>query len=334
MQPGEPALTQLQGAVDEESRYRDALSLDSEADRAVLLARLSDPSWRVRKAAVERLCASKTPEVLVKELLEKLGEGDNVGERNGAAQALARIGPTAVDGLVGSLKAGDAQVRKLAADVLGEAGERRASAALIAALEDADPNVRAAAAEALGKLGGDEAALALERALDPRDRPLALAALEALSRLHCSPPLAVLESLASDPYLRRSALRLLGLAPGRAALGLIAQGLQDPSRGTREAAFEALAMQAGSLGALALRELVQALSPEARLAERAREALSAASAGAVAGALGALGLAGGPGRRVEDPELDRRNTPSGPAGRTQANGLAADRGIAGTPPGE
>lgn len=279
---------------DEESRYRGSRSLDPEADRGALLARLADPSWRVRKAAVDRLCATREPEAVAAALLSALARSDDVGARNAAAEALARLGAPSLPGLLALLSGSDAPARKLAADVLGELGQPSAGPALIAALDDPDGNVRAAAAEALGKLGGEAAAPALVRALERGDRFLALAALEALSALGQRPPLPALAALAQDPYLRRSALRMLGAIPGRAALEIIARGLQDSSRGTREAAFESLAVQARSLGEQGPRELARALEGGARIPERAREALSAGSARAVEGALLALGLLGEP----------------------------------------
>ncbi len=284
----------LTDARDDESRYRDARALDPEADRTALLSRLSDPSWRVRKAAVERLSATREPEAVAASLLQELARSGDVGARNAAAEALARLGGAALSGLVALLSGPDAGARKLAADVLGELGQPSAGPSLAAALDDLDGNVRAAAAEALGKLGGDAAVPALVRALERGDRFLALASLEALSGLGQRPPLACLAALALDPYLRRSALRMLGAIPGRAALEIIVRGAQDSSRGTREAAFEALAEQSRSLGEQGPRELSRALEGGARIPERAREVLSGGSARAVEGALLALGLLGEP----------------------------------------
>jgi HEAT repeat protein len=289
MQPREPI-----HLPDEESRYRDARSFDPEADRGALLARLSDASWRVRKAAVDRLCATREPEAMAVSLLEVLAGCEDVGARNAAAEALGRLGAAALPGLLGLLSEAPAPLRKLSADVLGETGEARAAPALIAALEDSEVNVRAAAAEALGKLGGEGVAPALVRALEGGDRFVALASLEALSSLRHRPPLSTLAAAAQDPYLRRSALRILGAIPGRPALEVIARGLEDSSRGTREAAFEALAAQARLLGEQGPRELARALEGGARIPERAREALFAGSARAVEGALLALGLLGEP----------------------------------------
>lgn len=287
----EPTLDQ-----EAEVRYRAVAGLCPERDLDRLLSCLSDPSWRVRKAAVERLAGLRDPSQAIAGLLDRLSDADDAGARNSAAEALIRIGRPAVGAVSARLAAGDCDVRKFAADVLGEIRDPSAAGALIAALGDADCNVRAAAAEALGKVGGPDAAGALEAALTRDDRMLQLAALDALGRLGRAPPIAVLAPLAKDRYLRRAVLRLLGTVSGRGALELIAEGLKDPSRSTREAAFEALALQVQHFGEKGFAGFSQTLRATtrstARLAQLAREMLDAGNALAIEGAMRVLGVAG------------------------------------------
>ncbi|MGI5865222.1 MAG: HEAT repeat domain-containing protein, partial [Myxococcales bacterium] len=281
---------------DPEVRYRAVMELDR-ADIGSLLSRLSDENWRVRKAAVERLANLPDPSEVIGALIERLWDADDAGARNSAAEALARIGGPAIPPLAACLRVEDCDVRKLAADVLGDIRDPAASPALVAALGDADQNVRVAAAEALGKVGGAEAAGALEAILGSADGLLQLAALNALARIGRAPPIGVLAPLARERFLKRSVLRLLGWTPGRASLEIVAESLKESARGTREEAFAALASQLelGHEKPQAITQtLLAALKHPARLAQLAREALDASGPRAVAGAMRVLGMVGEP----------------------------------------
>jgi HEAT repeat protein len=272
------------------------IELDPVRQQDELLACLSDESWRVRKAAVERLVSQEEPARAVEGLLERLADAEDAGARNAAAEALARIGPPAAQAVAGRLTDSDCDVRKFAADVLGQMRDTGAVESLVAALGDSDGNVRSAAAEALGKIGGDGAAGALEGALASGDRMLQLAALDALARIGRAPPVSVLLPLARDRYLRRTVLRLLGTVSGRSAVELIAEGLRDPSKSTREAAFEAFAVQIQKFGEQGMQSFSQTMRATARsagkLATLAREMLHAGNALAIEGAMRVLGIAG------------------------------------------
>ncbi|HCF61341.1 MAG TPA: PBS lyase, partial [Myxococcales bacterium] len=279
---------------DPEVRYRAVMDLER-ADLESLLPRLSDESWRVRKAAVERLVGLPDPSKAVDALVERLADADDAGARNSAAEALARIGAPAIPALATCLGGEDGDVRKFAADVLGDIRAPAACPALVAALGDADQNVRVAAAEALGKIGGAEAAGALEAILGSADGLLQLAALDALARIGRAPPLGVLAPLARERFLKRSVLRLLGATPGRVSLELIAESLKEAARGTREEGFSALASQL-ELGQekpqVIAQILLASLKHPSRLAQVAREALGASNPRAVAGAISVLGIVG------------------------------------------
>jgi HEAT repeat protein len=227
---------------DEETRYRAVPLLDPTRpdERAALLARFDDPSWRVRAAAVERLTSLEDPSAALPDLFDRLVGGAGIGEREAAAAALGRVGHAAMPGLIARLEAADAELRQVAASVLGAIGDRRALPALTARLADVDPNVRTAAADALGRIGGTEAIAALLAALDSDDESLRVTSLQALVSLRTAPPVVQLQRLAQDRASRRGAYRLIGFSDDRAAARLLVGGLVDPSRSVRGAALASL----------------------------------------------------------------------------------------------
>jgi HEAT repeat protein len=233
------------GHPDEETRYRAVGELDpaDPADRAVLVERLSDPSWRVRAAAVDRIAEGEGGVAALPALVEVLAAGPGVGAREAAAAALARLGAPAVPLLVERLGADDPDLRQGAAGVLGAIADHRAVAPLTARLADHDPNVRAAAADALGKIGGADAVAALRAAADSDDATLRLSAIEALGALHASLPVARIEELLGDRALRRALYRMIGACDDPGALALAARGAAEPTRAGREAALAALGHQ-------------------------------------------------------------------------------------------
>jgi len=263
MTPATPRQARLVRArhADEETRYRATLELEvghpEEVDE--LLARLSDESWRVRTAAVERLGPSPEPQALLPRLLALLDAGDTVGGRDAAAAVLIRVGSPAMPPLVERLGADDAGLRMAALAVLGGMGDRRAVPALTARLADADPNVRAAAAEALGKVGGPEAAAGLLAALDSDDKTLQAAALEALAASRVAPPAYRLARLMGDRALRPAAYRSLGASDDPAALELLADGPSERARSAREASLGAIGQLRSRRGGPALARLAQAV---------------------------------------------------------------------------
>lgn len=282
---------------DEETRYRAVSELDpaDAGDRAVLLGRLADPSWRVRAAAVERL-ASPAGRDALPGLLDALSAGPGVGAREAAASALARVGPPAVPPLLERLAAADPDLRQAAAAVLGELADRRAVTPLTARLADPDANVRTAAADALGKIGGPEAAAALRAAVDSDDATLRLSAVEALGALHAPLPAAQIERLLPDRSLRRSLFRMLGMSDEPGALALVAQALSDPSRPAREAALGALGHQRARRSAAELARVAEAVREAAArdpgLTDAWASALPSDDPFLAAGALTAIGAAG------------------------------------------
>jgi len=83
----------------------------------------------------------------------------NVDVRRGAAEALGKLGDArAVDPLIACLKDRNVSMRRIAATALGNLGDERAVDPLIACLNDKDDSVRNLVAHALGELGDERAA--------------------------------------------------------------------------------------------------------------------------------------------------------------------------------
>lgn len=218
------------------------LSLLSPAEAVPpLVDSLGDPSWRVRKAAVERLTSLEDVSRPVRALVPALADGENPGRRNAALEALARFGLAAVPVLVEASRDADVDVRKQAVDALAAIGALDAAPRLAELLADADPNVRAAAAEALGAIGARQTAALLEARLAADPEPLVrLSALRSLARLEVPVSVAQLSSALADPLLRPSAYQLLGWSDDPTAFDALLKGLSSPARSAREAAMEAL----------------------------------------------------------------------------------------------
>lgn len=283
---------------DEEVRYRATLELDAARDEeaAELVARLSDESWRVRAAAVERLGSAPAPEAQLPRLLALLDAGETVGGRDAAGAAIAQLGGAALAPLVERLGAPAVEARLAALEVLGRLGDRRAVPALAASLADPDPGVRAAAAEALGRVGGPEAAGALLAALDSDDPTLRLAALEGLVAVRVAPPAYRLSRLMGERPLRPAAYRSLGASDEAAALELLADGPSERSRAAREAALGAIGQLRSRRGAGALGRLAEAVREAAArdpsVADGCAAALASEEAFVTLGALTVLGWVG------------------------------------------
>ncbi len=316
--PGSDAAARRARAAhqDEETRYRAVGELDAAdaGDRAVILDRLADPSWRVRSAAVERI-AAVPGSAAVPELMQVLASGPGVGAREAAAAALARVGPPAVPALAERLASDDPDLQQAAAGVLGAISDGRAVPPLTARLADPDPNVRAAAADALGKIGSPQAVASLRAAVDSDDPTLRLSAVEALGALHVCLPADRIEQLLSDRPLRRALYRMLGFSDEPHARLIVARGVADPSRPAREAALGALGHQRARCDAddlaPALAKLRAAAEHDPGLAEAWAAALGSEEPFIVAGAITALAVAGAArhaGRIVKLAEDERYRT--------------------------
>jgi HEAT repeat protein len=295
--------------ADEETRYRGVLQLDgSRADQlAELLARLSDPSWRVRSAAVERLSALADPGPALPRLIDLLDGAEIIGGRAAAEMTLANLGAAALPALLLRLASSSGPRRLAAVGALGALGSRRSVPALVACLADPDASLRAVAAEALGKIGGVEAVGALQAALDSDDRTLRATALDALGALHVAPAAAMVARLMGEAALRPGAYRALAWSDEPVALELLGRGLAEPGRSARLAAL-------ASIGAQRVRRPLEALAPLAAEVRRvgaeepgiADGCVAALESGEPQVAEGALLVLGWTGDLTHAPALARR----------------------------
>ena len=227
-----------------------------------LVACLGDESWRVRKAAVERLAASADPARAGGLLVSALADGENPGRRNAALEALVRCGSAVLPALLEATSSADPDVRKQGVDALIGIADPSSAGRLSELLSDPDANVRGAAADALGTIGRPETAPALLRAVrGERERLVRLSALRALARMEHPVAAGELSGALADALLRPAALSLLGWSDDPGAAELLLKGLASGSRAGGEAAMEALLRLAGRLPA----------SEGEQLAARARE---------------------------------------------------------------
>jgi HEAT repeat protein len=298
---------------DRRSVLHDLASADAEARRlavervvalptdeavALLVERLGDPSWRVRKAAVARLVAMPDVERFAGRLVEALGDGENPGRRNSAVEALVQCGARAVPSLVRAIGSHDPDVRKLVVDTLAGIADASAENALVGALSDRDANVRAAAADALGAFGGaiSRRALRLLASRPDEERLVRLAALRALSALEAPVPASELDLLLDDPILRPAALDLFGRSE-EATAPVLLKWLACDSRASRLAAARSLlrlVARSDAWEAARLAEEIRAAAAGTRLVDDAIEALGDSDLASQLVAVQLLGIARDP----------------------------------------
>ena len=210
---------------------------------AALVERLGDSSWRVRKAAIERLVGGSNAIDAVNALISALGDGENPGRRNAAVDALIHFGPIALPALLEVRTSDDVDVRKLVVDALTGIADPRSREPLEELLEDPDPNVRAAAAEALGAVGGDEVspALLVKATDENEDQLVRFSAIHALAALELPIRVDQLGSVLNDSVLSAAGLALLGRADDdEAAIEELLKALGSRSRTGREASIRSL----------------------------------------------------------------------------------------------
>jgi HEAT repeat protein len=242
---------------DRESVLRDLVGDDEEVrrlavervsvlpvDEAIprLVERIGDTSWRVRKAAVERLVACSETTAVVDALIVALGDGENTGRRNSAVEALVDCGGRAISQLGSALNSPDPDVRKLLVDTFAGIGDPRSLPVLIDRRSDPDPNVRAAVADALGAIGGEEAARALQEVAvrESEEQLVRFSAMHAMAALEVPVRARDLAPVLSDPVLRPAGLALLGQVDDDEALSVLLKSLGSDARSVREPAIGSL----------------------------------------------------------------------------------------------
>lgn len=237
-------------------------SLPPEHRRQAWVQGLGDPDWRVRREAIDAVVAhvSGDPQT-IDALVDAALQGENVGLRNAALEALGRLGQQASAALRERLRATIGGERKFLIEALGDSADPQAVPDLVGLCDDPDPNVAAAAVDALARIGGAEAERALCARLTSSQPFLRMAALDALVRLGTRLPWEALAPVLEDRFARRVAVPLLGRSGAAEAVEPVVRMLEGASS---HVAAQAI---------VALHELAQELGPEplrAQLTEVAR----------------------------------------------------------------
>ncbi|MEW6775438.1 MAG: HEAT repeat domain-containing protein [Bdellovibrionota bacterium] len=205
----------------------------------VLFTALGDPHWRVRKAAVEILIQSGAAAELLPGLVERLSDPENAGLRNAVLEVLVALGDRALPSVREALASPDPDVRLFACNILGQIRHPSSVQDLLKVVSDPDENVRTVAVENLGRFSTLEAQHALEGLLDSPDVSLKFLALEALALQGGHVPFASLERLAAHPILRKPVFEVMASGRYPEGLSLLAQGISDQGKSSREAALKA-----------------------------------------------------------------------------------------------
>ncbi len=226
-----------------------------------LLWALGDADAAVREAAADAL--GKLGKDTLGTLIEALSH-EHPGVRSAVARAVAQIARqsgragAATPALIERLLDPDPNVRRIAAQALGQIKDAQAAPGLIERLWDEYPDVRRAAAWALGEIEDSQAASSLLQALGDSEVSVQEAAAEALGKLDNAAALAeqgvitaLLDVLAQgwEP-VRRAAVRSLGSLGARigqrfpdaaeAILVSVTAALSDPDVDVRRQAARAL----------------------------------------------------------------------------------------------
>jgi HEAT repeat protein/beta-lactamase regulating signal transducer with metallopeptidase domain len=168
--------------------------------------------------------------------------------------------------LVAALRDSDVEVRRTAANSLGQIEDKRAVPALIAALRDSDGEVRQQAAWALGQLEDRRATEPLIAALKDSSIELRRKAAWALGQLEdpaAAPGLAA-ALRDDDAQVRRTAAWGLGQLELRTAPAELIDALKDPNADVRRTAAWALSQMGDARAVPALREMLNDTDPAAR----------------------------------------------------------------------
>ena len=172
---------------------------------------LTDPRWRVRRAAADALAQSPAREQTLLAVLEAMRRGHReLGLLNGALRVLGQTRLDVVPALSAFLIESDPDLRNYAALALGERGDPAAVPVLLRALDDADANVRCQATEALGKLRSAAATDALIAIAETREFASAWAALDALGAIGDARAAPRLFPLLQDDLFAEAAVRAVG----------------------------------------------------------------------------------------------------------------------------
>ncbi|MET0343598.1 MAG: HEAT repeat domain-containing protein [Polyangiales bacterium] len=221
------------------------LGIDAALD--VFEAALSDPSAKVREAAIQGLPLLEHHDV--PPMLLRLASSDDARTRAVAVRAIGHASPDQITlrALARSLDDADAWVRYYACQALGRLGVEALAGSIVARLEDEAGHVRAAAIEALSHLHGKLAREALRRAAHADDLDVRRAALLGLGMGgdRVALPLLIDTAREGDPSSRLIALSALASFAGDEATEVLAEASSDADPALRTAAIGFLAHRPG-----------------------------------------------------------------------------------------
>ena len=226
-----------------ETRREAVESIKGRRDNAyipLLLRAMEDPSWRVRKTAVDILFEDYPVEKYIPGLIHLLSIEDNAGARNSAIEALIRLGKKATVYLIDAFKTPNRDVRKFIIDVLGEQRDSRSLPLMLEAIRDEDENVSATAVEHLGKVGEVSVVDALIEILDGGDLWVAYPAADALGRIGNKKAVPYLLTALKKKPLREPVMKALGRLSDASTIEHIVPLLDDPSRNIQEQALKTI----------------------------------------------------------------------------------------------
>jgi len=199
--------------------YRNVKRLKEDQNVDALICTLGDRDITVQYEATEALGDLRDPRA-IGPLMGVLTGDQYSSIRWKAAEALAKIGPPAVEPLIAALSHPNDDVRWKAAIALGEIADKRAIGPLIDLLKDNDRFIKGRAAYALGKIG-EAAVVPLIIALDTGDGSLRWGAAIALGKIRDERAIKPLIRALGDRYenVRSEAI---------ASLGMIGDAIRDP----------------------------------------------------------------------------------------------------------
>ncbi len=171
-----------------------------------------------------------------------------------------------VAALVAALKDSDAEVRRAAANSLGQLEDKRAVTALMAALRDSDADVRAQSAWALGQLEDKRAVASLTGALKDENVEVRRKAAWALGQLEDDSAAAGLAAALrdADADVRKTAAWSLGQLELQTAPPALLEALHDQNADVRRTAAWAVSEMGDARAVPALREMLNDADADAR----------------------------------------------------------------------
>ncbi|MEQ8974202.1 MAG: HEAT repeat domain-containing protein [Coleofasciculus sp. C1-SOL-03] len=198
---------------------------------------LDVPAWLKVQHLEETRSETAIPGLL------KLVEDSDYNVRKIAAEALGEIGSDrAIPALLKLVEDSNYSVRCFAAYALGKIGSERTIPALLKLVEDSNYSVRRRTVEALGKIGSERTISALLKLVKDSDSDVRWSAAEALGKIGSERAITVLLKLVkySESSVRRSAAEALGKIGCETAIPTLTKLVKDSDYNVRWSAAEAL----------------------------------------------------------------------------------------------